>query len=153
MDGSRTVAGSLSRVAGEKKKAVLRLVLCCCLLTVVTQKWHHLLPLGESFINVKSFLSFCCNQGTASEAAVKLLQVLDPAADASSRNAFALQLDFLLAEAWPLRHNCWWSWRCAAISRPPSWALGCRKELRRLVILLHPIPSQWEGMLLVLRLA
>jgi hypothetical protein len=59
--------------------------------------------LGESFINVKSFFSFCSHQGSANEAAMKLLQLQSEAADAPAKSAFALQLDFLLAEVWPLR--------------------------------------------------
>jgi hypothetical protein len=61
--------------------------------------------LGESFVNVKSFFSFCSHQGSANEAAMKLLQLQNEAADARAKSAFALQLDFLLAEAWPLRHT------------------------------------------------
>jgi hypothetical protein len=43
---------------------------------------------------------------------MKLLQLQNQAADVQTKSAFALQLDFLLAEAWPLRHS-------ATVSPPP----------------------------------
>jgi 1,6-anhydro-N-acetylmuramate kinase len=57
--------------------------------------------MGESFINVKSIFSFSSHQGGANEAAMKLLQLRNQAADVQTKRAFALQFELLLAEAWP----------------------------------------------------
>jgi hypothetical protein len=71
---------------------------------------------------VKSFLSFCCNQDSLPSAVAKLRVLCDPpqagdaAAQASAKGRFDLQLDLLLAEAWPQRRSV----EIAAVSTSPA---------------------------------
>jgi hypothetical protein len=53
---------------------------------------------------VKTFLSFCCNQESCAATAGKLQSLCD-LEDPTEKGRFLQQLEFLLAEAWPLRHG------------------------------------------------